>query len=414
MSPPSATPGSTWSKVRPWRWTSAGRARPSLKTSTTGSASSPLDASISSIVRRETQRELVNGDAVLGMNAYVFDRYGTSTKVDHLSGRVFSRQLDLIAERVTGENGVVVRRETSELGESMTVDIRAPGCSRLLSTITTWREVPRVDIRNRMFKLRTVDKQSVFFAFPFAATSPELVYELPGGATSADAPTVPGCPQHMRAIRNWVALAEDRGGTAWAAVDAPLVQFGDIHSPYTPFPGTLRLQQPEPGTVYSWALNNIWDTNFPTEQGGEMNFRYAISSQETGDARTLGMRLGEAVSTPLVGTVVPTAKVPAANGGHEMGPSGSLCVIERPEVRLVQATASEREGDLLLWLNNLSTGAVTTGIDFPDMPVRAARWGNVFEGSQDSVAVVGGSVHISLAPGETKALTLELARKSPS
>jgi hypothetical protein len=370
---------------------------------------SPLDASISSILERGTKRELVNGDALLGLNAYVFDRYGTTTKVDHLSGRVFSRDLDLIAERVTGENGVVVRRETSELGESMTVDIRAPGCSRLLSTITTWRELPRVDIRNRMFKLRTVDKQSVFFAFPFAVTAPELVYELPGAGTSANAPTVPGCPQHMRAIRNWVALAENSGGTAWATVDAPLVQFGDIHSPYTPFPGTLRLAQPEPGTVYSWALNNIWDTNFPTEQGGEMSFRYAISSQQAGDARTLGMRLGESVSTPLVGAVVPTA-----TGRNEMAPSGSLCAIERPEVRLVQATASEREGDLLLWLNNQSTAEVTTGIEFPDIAVRAARVGNVFEGSQAAVPVVDGSVHISLEPGETRALTLELARKTSS
>ena len=46
-----------------------------------------LDASISSIIQRDTKRELVNADAILGLNAYVFDRYGSSTKVDHLSGR---------------------------------------------------------------------------------------------------------------------------------------------------------------------------------------------------------------------------------------------------------------------------------------------------------------------------------------
>jgi len=118
------------------------------------------------------------------------------------------------------------------------------------------------------------------------------------------------------------------------------------------------------------------------------------------------MRLGESVSTPLVGTVIPKA-----TGNNEMAAAGSLCAIERPEVSLVQATASERAGDLLLWLNNLSAGAVTTGIDFPDMPVRAARWGNVFEGGQQAVAVVNGSVRISLEPGETKSLALELGRK---
>jgi hypothetical protein len=359
------------------------------------------DASIGSLRELGTDRELVNAEALLGLNAYVFDRYATSTKVDHLSGRVFSRALDLIAERVTGEAAVLQRRETSELGESLTVDVRAPGCSRLLSTISVWRGIPRVEIRNRMWKLKTVDKQSVFFAFPFAAANPEVVYELPGAGTSASAPRVPGCPQHMRAIRHWAALADGTGGTAWATVDAPLVQFGDIHSPYSPFPGTLRLARPEPGTIYSWVLNNIWDTNFPTEQGGEMSFRYAIASGGASDAAALGMRLGESVSARLVAAVVPSVA-----RHEETAPSGSLCVIGRPEVRLVQATASRAGGRLLLWLNNLADNDVTTAIDFPDLVVKAAMIGTVFEEDQVGLPVVGGSVRVSLKAGETRALSL--------
>ena len=152
------------------------------------------DATIGSVRELGTGRELVNADALLGLNAYVFDRYATSTKVDHLSGRVFSRALDLIAERVTGEAAVVQRREASELGESLTVDVRAPGCSRLLSTISVWRGIPRVEIRNRMWKLKTVDKQSVFFAFPFAAVNPELFYELPGRGDKRQCASCPWLP----------------------------------------------------------------------------------------------------------------------------------------------------------------------------------------------------------------------------
>ena len=102
------------------------------------------DASIASVLELATGRELVNTRALLGFNAYVFDRYGTATKVDHLSGRVFSRALDLIADRVTAESAVIVRREASDLGQSMTLDVRAPACSRLLTTITAWRGVPPV------------------------------------------------------------------------------------------------------------------------------------------------------------------------------------------------------------------------------------------------------------------------------
>ncbi len=326
--------------------------------------------------------------------------------MDHLSGRVFSRALDLIADRVTAGPGVLLRHEASELGQAMTLDLRAPGCSRLLTTITTWRGVPRVEVHNRIWKDRTVDKQSVFFAFPFAAGAPELVYELPGLGTSASSPTVPGCPRHMRAVRHWVALAEGTAATAWATVDAPLVQFGDIHSPYSPFPGTLRLDEPEPGTIYSWALNNIWDTNFPTEQGGEMSFRYAISSSPDSNATVLGTQLGDSVSTPLVGVVV--------SSGGEGGPmhsSGSLCVIDRGEVRLVQATPARDGRELLLWLNNLAEEEVTTTVRFPDLAVSTARLATVFEAGRSDLVVRDGSVVVRLKPGETRALAITGALK---
>jgi hypothetical protein len=283
------------------------------------------------------------------------------------------------------------------------LDVRAPGCSSLLTTISLWRGVPRVDIKNRMWKLRTVDKQSVFFAFPLASNGPDLVYELPGLGTNANAPTVPGSPQHMRAIRHWAALGGDRGRVAWASVDAPLVQFGDIHSPYTPFPGTLRLPAPEPATIYSWVLNNIWDTNFPTEQGGEMRFRYAIASQTDGSGAGLGARLGDSISTPLVGAVAPSSM----NGG-QAAPSGSICAVERPEVSLVQATVSANGDDLLLWLNNLADGDVTTRVEFPGLSVRAAKLETVFEEGQVTLPVQARSVMVNLRAGETRALAVQL------
>jgi hypothetical protein len=368
-------------------------------------------AGISSIIDLASGRDLVNRDALFGFNAYVFDRYGTATRVDHLSGRVFTRALDLVAERRAGEAGVVVRNESSELGETLTLDVRAPGCTRLRSTVTLWRSVPRVEISNHLWKLPTEEKESVFFTFPFAAAQPELSYELPGVSTKASAPQVPGCPQHMRAVRHWVSLADGPRSVAWATLGAPLVQFGDIHSPYAPYPGTLPLEKPEPATIYSWALNNIWDTNFPTVQAGEMRFSYAISSHDgggAGRAEALAARLGESVSSPLV-----AALVPAGRQGPVKAPSGSFCSIERPEVRLQKATGSLSGRRLVLWLNNLGPGPVTTEVAFPDLAVSGASLATVFEERPVEVTVAGGAVHVTLGAGETKALVLGLETSLP-
>lgn len=367
-------------------------------------------AAVSSIVDLASGRDLVNRDALFGFNAYVFDRYGTAARVDHLSGRVFTRALDLVAERQAGNTGVVVCNESSELGETLTLDVRAPGCSRLLSTVTLWRSVPRVEISNRLWKLPTEGKESVFFTFPFAASQAELSYELPGISTKANAPRVPGCPQHMRAVRHWVCLTDGPQSVAWATLGAPLVQFGDIHSPYAPYPGTLPLEEPEPATIYSWALNNIWDTNFPTVQAGEMRFSYAISSHDgerAGSAEALAARLGESVSSPLVAALVPVVKQ-----GPLRAPTGSFCSIERPEVRLQKATGSLSGQRLVLWLNNLGPGPVTTGVTFPDLAVSGASLATVFEEHPVEITVSAGAVQLTLGAGETKALVLDLKRSS--
>src|SRR5207244_5273622 len=59
-----------------------------------------------------------------------------------------------------------------------------------------------------------------------------------------------------------------------------------------------------PGTIVSWAMNNVWDTNFPPTQEGETAFGYAVASASPdADARELGMCTAAALTRPLVGVL---------------------------------------------------------------------------------------------------------------
>ena len=145
-------------------------------------------------------------------------------------------------------------------------------------------------------------KESVYFAFPFAADDPKLTYEITGDLLGPDSPKVPGSAGHFRAIRHWIGVQSSGGGqVVWATGEAPLVQTGTIHLPYVPYPSTLSADRNHPATIYSWALNNIWDTNFPSQQGGEMTFRYAIGTGDDLPLADLGRRTAAAVTTPSIG-----------------------------------------------------------------------------------------------------------------
>ena len=116
---------------------------------------------------------------------------------------------------------------------------------------------------------------------------------------------------------------------------------------------------------------------------------------------TLGAQLGDSVSTPLVAAIVPSA---ARRG--QMAASGSLCLIERGEVRLVQATPSRDGRELLLWLNNMAEEEVATTVRFPDLTVATASSATVFEDGRADLVVRDGSTVVRLKPGETRALAL--------
>ena len=69
----------------------------------------------------------------------------------------------------------------------------------------------------------------------------------------------------------WIEGAEQQ--TAWATVDACLVQFGRIATVQPPRP-PLEIN----GHIYSYVLNNLWSTNFAPWQSGHLLFRYRIQS----------------------------------------------------------------------------------------------------------------------------------------
>jgi len=57
-------------------------------------------------------------------------------------------------------------------------------------------------------------------------------------------------------------------------------------------------------TIYSWALNNHWYTNFPLSQEGKIEFRYSVLPYNTGYDAGNSNRFGVEQAQPLIATPV--------------------------------------------------------------------------------------------------------------
>ncbi|MEO3806569.1 glycoside hydrolase family 38 C-terminal domain-containing protein [Nonomuraea sp. B1E8] len=310
---------------------------------------------VSSIFDKRAGRELVNGEAAAGFGQYVYDQYATAPHFNHMSGHVGAHDRTLLGDRAIGRNAVITKVQRTAVGEKLVVELRAKGVDWLRTTIELHNGVPRVDLTYQLAKQGTPSKEAVFLAFPFAAGQ-ATAWELTGGVGGPDVPRVPGSAEYMLPIRHWIAFEDPELTIAWATLEAPLVQLGTIHMPYAPFPPTL---DQEDGTVYSWALNNIWDTNFPAQQQGETTFRYAVTSEAGTGGRRLGAAVAAGLTEPFVGALI----------GDGPAATGTYVSVDHPDVLV---TSLGRSGDeRVVRLQSLAAEPVEATVTLPGL--RSAR-----------------------------------------
>ncbi|RUR01839.1 glycoside hydrolase family 38 C-terminal domain-containing protein [Labedella endophytica] len=351
-------------------------------------------ARIASIVELATGRELLNQDSLFGGNEYIYDLYTSAGGFNHQSNKTStSDELELLGDRWRARPAAVIARESDAVEERLVYEYPAKGAEWVRVTLRLRHGEPALLIENRIAKESTDAKESAFFAFPFAGEDPVVRFEVSGGVTGDGLEHVPGAPQHMRAVREWVTVDSADGPVAWVTKDVPLVERGVIALPYAPFPASTSPY--EPGTVLSWVHNNVWDTNFPVRQAFETTFSYAIG------VRTATEVSAEEVAVAATAALVHPPVVVPANGaaGAEAPVERSLLTVSDPRVKLVAAHCLG-EGRILVRLQSFVDGPVSVEVGVPGGIASAAA--ATFLGEEREPLDVGGTT-----------VTVDIPRLSP-
>ena len=74
-------------------------------------------------------------------------------------------------------------------------------------------------------------------------------------------------------VQQWMAVGDPNLVVGIVPVDTPLASFGDINR--GKWPGEFKAAT---GTIFSYAMNNYWHTNYRAGQSGDFVFRYAVTS----------------------------------------------------------------------------------------------------------------------------------------
>ncbi|GAA1963904.1 hypothetical protein [Microbacterium deminutum] len=358
---------------------------------------------ICEILLKSEGRDLVNSNSVFGFNAYVYDIYGTAPKVNHMSGHslVLDDEITLLTSRVVNTGAYAAEYGSDGLGQWLTYRTRC-GEQEIITRLDLHAGSDVLRISNRIKKAATLTKEAGFFAFPFDIHDPTVRSEVSGSVIGTDIEHVPGAAHYMHAVRHWASLSSGDGSASLAIVDAPLVQVADIALPYLPFPATLP--KAEPATVFSWVHNNQWDTNYPVQQGLDMEFRYAVSGSAASSANEASARAAEvagSVVQPLRGVL---ASPIAAGAGTGSVPAGELS-IQHPGVRLIDRRWTE-DGRLLCRFQSIVDHDVEARIVHEG--VRSARTSSMLGDVRSELVVSDSGFDVAVPAFGTTAVIVDM------
>lgn len=251
----------------------------------------PETGSIRSIYDKQLAKELVDASSAWRFGQYLYVAGGDEEPNSVLQYRAVSPKPQLQVHAANGGRLLSVNR--TPWGWRAEMESSAANTPSLHTEVRLYEDEKKIELIEDVDKKAELKKEAVYFAFPFAMTSPEFDYEIQNGVVNPAKDMYPGAGHEWFSVQHWVSVEQDGMSGTVMPLDASLVTLGDINRGDWPTEfGSRR------GTIFSYAMNNYWHTNYRAAQGGHFRFRYVITSAGQTNPAALS-RMGWEEATPL-------------------------------------------------------------------------------------------------------------------
>jgi hypothetical protein len=362
----------------------------------------PETGAIESIFDKTLERELVDLHSQYKFGQYLYVT-GGDPKGDGLTRMIHPFQALPIAELTIhpATKGEYLGTEKTPWGDSIKLHSSDVNTDAIDLDILLYDNQKRIDLDYTVQKSYTSAKEGVYFAFPTAVQSPEFAYATQQGWVDPAHDLLKGASLEWFSIQKWMAVHDSGMTVGIVPLDASLASFGDINRGLWP-----SEFQPKTSTLFSYAMNNYWHTNYRAGQGGTFTFRYVFTSARNFDPSSLS-RLGwESMEAPTVDSIINQDKVD--NTDEPLPVEGtSFLDIDAPNIVLVTWKLAEDGNGTILRLQETAGQSADATLKFPHAKVRSASLCNSVEDHLRELSVTNNQIHLMFRPHEV--LTVRLA-----
>jgi len=351
----------------------------------------PATGSIKGIFDKQLNRELVAADSPYLFDQYLYVQGGSDdTQIVHMR-----KSLPYADLKITpSSGGRIVGLRTTPFGKILVLEAKGVHTPLVRTDILLYDDEKKIEFINRLTKEAVRTKESGYFAFPIKAPKPSFQYEIQNGWVNPAQDMLKGAGLEWFSVGHWVKASGPDFELAITPIDAPLVTLGDVNRGV--WPAEFK---PASSTIFSYAFNNYWHTNYRAEQGGEMTFRYAMTSGGSLSPSDLA-HFGRAAMTPLaIDEVIDQDKV--GNPPELLEPiSTSFLQVKGPRVVVENWKAAEDGNGSVLRLLETSGTENRAVLQFPLFHLQRAWLTTAMEDDLKDVPVDDSSLEVTLKPHE--------------
>ena len=362
----------------------------------------PARGGVSSIIDKQIDREIVNAGSPYLLNQYLYVSGGDGTRLVYMRDHLPNAELNIHPAR--GGAGATVR--ATAWGQTISYTLAGLNAPEIAVEIRLYKAEKKIEFVNRVHKEPVNQKEAVYFAFPFAAPDPQFTYEGQAGTVNPARDALAGANREWFTVGRWARV--DGGGLSAAVIplDGPLATFGDINRGRWP-----EKFEPPSATIFAYALNNYWHTNFPRVQSGEFTFRYVLTSGAELSPEALG-RLGREALTPLeTGQLMASDKVGAR--GSLPASAASFLNVEDEGVEVETFKPAEDGRGYVLRLLETSGRAHTVRIGSGLFEVERVWETNAVEDDQREIRIGTHGADVALPASGVVTLRMSLRLAAP-
>ena len=345
----------------------------------------PETGTIKSIYDKELEKELVDAEAPHGFNQLIVR--SPVDGIEHANKKITVKK---------GKPGPVAC--------SLVVYSEGRGCPEITQEITIYEKIKKIDMANRVLRDAT-PLLEVYFAFPFRMDNPDMKFEATNSAITPIADQFPGSNTDYYAVQHWVNLHESAGdtGVTFSSIDAHLVELGGLwpgyvsqaHHLVTP-PGYghefLKQGEMKKAYVYSYVMNNNFQTNFQPTHVSDTLFRYSITSHKGNWQEGRSGNFGWAASNPLTPIFMEGEKDGTLAGTQ------SFCSVDRQNVAILAVKKAEFDDGIVVRLIETEGKETEVSVNLPLSSIIKAFSTNLVEEEIKPLNAGKKSLKISIGP----------------